>query len=313
MDMRQVYCDALLDLAKEDERICVLESDLMGASGTKAFKQTYPERTFNVGVSEANMVGIASGLSATGKIPFAASFGCFATRRVYDQFFLSANYAQLNVKLVGTDPGVTAQFNGGTHMPFEDAGLMRNVPELKVIEPSDETSLRALVPQIAAYPKSVYLRLHRKGGWQFYSEGETFAIGKGKLVREGADITLVSLGLVMLQQTLAAADALAEKGIKAEVIDALTLKPLDRELVLASARKTGAVVTCENHNIHNGLGSAVAEVLAEEGVPARLKRIGSQDRFGQVGMLDYLMEDYGLTAPHIVNAAENLLKLKQPV
>jgi transketolase len=307
MDMRQVYNDALVELAADNQNICILEADLMGASGTKGFKTAYPDRTVNVGVAEANMVGIASGLSATGKIPFAATFGCFASRRVYDQFYLSANYAQLNVKLVGTDPGVTAQFNGGTHMPFEDAGLMRNVPKLIIVEPSDEVSLRKLLPIIAEYPKSVYIRLHRKGGWRYYEESENFELGKGKLVRKGKDITLVSLGLVMLQQTLEAADLLAADGIEAEVIDALSLKPLDRELIASSLKKTGLALTCENHNIYNGLGSAVAEVIAEEAIPCRLSRIGSQDEFGQVGLLDGLLEAYGMTAKHIADAASKLI------
>ncbi len=307
MDMRDVYCETLIEMAATDKRIVLLEADLMNATGTKPFKAAYPDRTFNVGVSEADMVGTAAGLSAAGKIPFAASFCCFASRRVYDQFFLSANYARLNVNLVGTDPGVTALYNGGTHMTFEDAGIMRNIPELRILEPSDETSLRKLLPQIANWPQSTYTRLHRKGGWKFYGESETFEIGKGKLVREGKDITLVCFGMVMLQESLKAADALEKKGISAEVIDALTLKPLDRDLVLESAAKTGAVVTCENHNIHNGLGSAVAEVLAEEGVPARLSRIGCQDKFGEVGNLDYLMETFGLSASFIIEASEKLI------
>lgn len=311
MDMRDVYTETLIDMAGKDERIVLLEADLMNATGTQPFKTAYPGRTFDVGVSEADMVGIAAGLSAAGKIPFAASFACFASRRVYDQFFLSANYARLNVNLVGTDPGVTALYNGGTHMTFEDAGIMRNIPELRILEPSDEVSLRKLLPQIAEWPKSVYLRLHRKGGWKYYDEGEEFEIGKGKLVQEGTDVTLVSFGMVMLQQAFEAAGFLAAKGIKAEVIDALTLKPIDRELIISSAQKTGAVVSCENHNIYNGLGSAVAEILAEEGVPARLKRIGCQDKFGEVGDLDYLMGAFGLTAAHIAKAAESLLGRKK--
>ncbi len=311
MDMRDVYTETLMELADKDDRIVLLEADLMNATGTRPFKAAYPDRFFDVGVSEADMVGVAAGLSAAGKIPFAASFGCFASRRVYDQFFLSANYAQLNVNLVGTDPGITALFNGGTHMTFEDAGIMRNIPQLRVLEPSDEVSLRKLLPQIAHWPRSVYLRLHRKGGWSFYSEDETFEIGKGKLIREGSDITLASFGMVMLQETLKAADLLEKKGIHADVIDVLTLKPLDRELVLASARKTGLIVSCENHNIYNGLGSAVAEVLAEDGVPARLRRIGCQDKFGEVGKIDYLMETFGLTAAHIVDTAEALIGMKK--
>lgn len=311
MDMRDVYCETLMDMASRDKRIVLLEADLMNATGTKPFRAAYPERTFNVGVSEADMVGTAAGLSVAGKIPFAASFGCFASRRVYDQFFLSANYARLNVNLVGTDPGVTALYNGGTHMTFEDAGIMRNIPELRILEPSDETSLRKLLPLIAEWPQSTYTRLHRKGGWKYYDDAETFEIGKGKLVRQGKDVTLVCFGMVMLQESLNAAEELETKGISAEVIDALTLKPLDRDLVLTSAIKTGAVVTCENHNIHNGLGSAVAEVLAEEGVPARLRRIGCQDKFGEVGNMEYLMDTYQLSASYIVKAAEKLLAVKK--
>jgi len=310
MDMRDVYCQTLIDLAAEDDRIVVIEADLMNATGTKPFRAAYPERTFDVGVSEADMVGVAAGLSVAGKVPFAASFGCFAARRVYDQFFLSANYARLNVNLVGTDPGVTALYNGGTHMTFEDAGIMRNIPELRILEPSDEVSLRKLIPRIVDWPQSVYLRLHRKGGWSYYEESEDFEIGRAKTVRDGSDVTLVSLGMVMLQQSLEAAATLESRGIRAEVIDALTLKPLDRERILKSARKTGAVVTCENHNVHNGLGSAVAEALAEDGVPARLRRIGCQDKFGEVGKLDYLLEAFALSAPHIVDAAESLVNSK---
>jgi transketolase len=177
-EMRAVYAETLIKLGAVNKNIVVVEADLMRATGTTPFAKAYPDRAVNVGVAEANMVGIAAGMSTEGKIPFAATFGCFASRRVFDQFFISANYAQLNVKLVGTDPGVTAAFNGGTHMPFEDLGLMRMVPKLVIIEPSDPVSLAALVEKAADYYGCVYIRLQRKTAPAIYKEGETFEFGK---------------------------------------------------------------------------------------------------------------------------------------
>lgn len=304
--MREVYTDTLIALAEEDPQIVVMEADLMRATATNPFKERFPERTFNVGVAEANMVGVAAGLSSTGKIPFAATFACFAARRTYDQFFISANYAQLNVKLVGTDPGVTAAYNGGTHMPFEDLGLMRNVPKLIVVEPSDPVSLGALIPQLAYHEGCTYLRLHRRLLPTLHDEGTEFELGKGVVMREGDDVTLIAIGGVMVGEALKAADALAEEGVSAAVIDMHTLKPLDAELVIEYAKKTGAIVTCENHQIFNGLGSAVAEVLAES-CPTRMKRVGVQDEFGEVGTEEYLKERFGLTADVIVDNAKALL------
>jgi len=308
-DMRVVYTETLIELAKENKDICVLEADLMGATGTKPFKEAFPERMFNVGVAEANMVGVAAGLSAGGKIPFANSFACFAARRTYDQFFLSGNYAQQNVKLVGSDPGITAQFNGGTHMPFEDAGIMRNIPGLVVFEPCDTVSLAALTRKSAEHKGSTYMRLHRKGSYTVYQEGEKFELGKGKILREGTDVTIIANGLVMVPEALKAADILAKDGVEARVIDMHTIKPIDKELVIESAKKTGAIVTSENHNIINGLGSAVAEVLAEN-CPTPLIRHGVEDRFGQVGTLDFLQQDYGLTAEVIVEKAKAVIARK---
>lgn len=309
-DMRAVYTDALVDMAKTNKDICVLEADLMGATGTKPFKEAYPERFFNVGVAEANMVGVAAGLSATGKIPFANTFGCFAARRTYDQFFLAGNYAQQNVKLVGSDPGVTAQFNGGTHMPFEDAGIMRNIPGLVVVEPCDTVSLDALTREIAKHKGCVYMRLHRKGSYTLYKEGEKFELGKGKVLREGTEATIIANGLVMVPEALKAAEMLAKEGKEVRVIDMHTFKPIDKELVIESAEKTGAIVTSENHNIVNGLGSAVAEVLAEN-CPVPMIRHGVEDRFGQVGTLDFLKEDYGLNAETIVEKVKAVIARKK--
>jgi transketolase len=286
----------------------VLEADLMSCTGTASFKKAYPDRFFNVGIAEANMVGIAAGLSTVGKIPFAASFGCFASRRVYDQFFLSANYARLNVKLVGTDPGVTAAFNGGTHMPFEDLGLMRVVPKLTIIEPSDPVSCAALVKEAAELYGCVYIRIPRKAVPYLYPANETFKFGKAKLFKPGKDACFVALGSLMVNESLKARDILAAKGIDAGVLDILTLKPIDREAVLEQAAQVKYLVTAENHQINGGLGSAVAEVLAEEGFKGKFARIGIRDEFGEVGTQDYLTKRFGLDAETL---AAKVLELAQ--
>ncbi len=304
-EMRQVYAETLIRLAEAHPEIVLLEADLMKAAGTRGFKERFPERTFDVGVAEANMIGIAAGLAATGKIPFAHTFACFASRRVFDQFFISANYARLNVKLVGSDPGITARYNGGTHMPFEDLGLMRIIPGLVVFEPSDPVSLAQLLEESALRYGCSYLRLHRYAVKPRYPATQRFSLGRGVVLRDGGDVTLIAMGVVMVDEALRAAELLAAQGIDAAVIDMHTLKPLDSELVLTYAEKTGAIVTCENHQIHNGLGSAVAEVLAEHR-PTPLQRIGVRDCFGEVGPQDYLLRRFNLTAEDIVAAVRRL-------
>ncbi len=308
-DMRDVYTDTLIEMAEKDSNIVILEADLMRATGSDPFRERFPERTFNVGVAEANMVSIASGLSAAGKIPFPASFGCFAARRTFDQFFLSANYARLNVKLIGTDPGVSAAYNGGTHMPFEDIGIMRIIPGLVVFEPADPVSLKKLLYKSAYHKGCTYMRLQRKGMDTIYDENEEFELGKGKVLKEGNDLTIIASGYIMVPEALKAAELLEQKGVSSTVIDMHTIKPIDAELVLKYAEKTGAVVTCENHQIINGLGSAVAEVLSEN-LPTPLKRIGINDEFGEVGTLDYLKTRFALNAFDISKEALNFLSQK---
>lgn len=308
IEMRQAYCRTLMELAAEDPRVVVLEADLMKASGTMPFKDAFGKRAIDVGVAEADMVGIASGLSVQGFIPFAATFGCFAARRTFDQFFISSNYAKLNVKLTGTDPGVSAVYNGGTHMPFEDIGLMRMIPDLVIVEPSDAASVCGLVREMYRHQGCCYLRLHRKKSPAIYGSDEKFEIGKAKLLKEGKDVTLIGLGAVMMQEVLKAAALLEKDGIHAAVIDALSVKPLDRELILAKARESGVVVTCENHQVDGGLGMAVTKLFADENVCCRMGYIGVQDRFGQVGNLDYLIKAYNLSAEDICAKAKSLLK-----
>jgi len=306
-EMRAVYCETLMRLAEKDKRIFVVEADLMRASGTMPFKAAYPDRAVDVGVAEANLAGVASGLSAAGKVPFAATFACFASRRAFDQFFLSANYAQLNVKLIGTDPGVTAAFNGGTHMPFEDIGMMRLIPNLWIMEPSDPVSLEKLVEASAAHQGCTYMRLQRKPAPMIYESGESFSMGKGKVLKDGKDIAIIALGVVMVGEALKAAHSLEEQGISAAVIDALSVKPLDRELILDYAAKTGRLVTAENHHASCGLGGAVAELCARER-PTPLAIVGVQDEFGEVGTQDYLLERFSLTAAEIVRRGQELMK-----
>ena len=308
MDMRDAYCSSLIRLADGDERIIALDADLMGAMGTKPFEKKYPERTVDCGIQEANMVGVACGMSAAGKIPFAHTFAPFMTRRACDQIFMSGAYAKMNVKLVGSDPGITAQLNGGTHMPFEDMGIMRLIPEMTVIEPTDVSMLEDLMPQIAAQYGMVYMRLVRKEVQQVYERGSQFTIGKAVRVREGSDATIIASGFCVAEAIRAAA-LLAQEGISVRILDMFTWKPLDREAILSAAAETGAIVTAENHNVINGLGAAVAEVLVRER-PVPVEMVGVQDEFGEVGKLAYLAERFGLKAENIADAVRRVLKRK---
>ncbi len=309
IEMRVVYGDTLTTLADKDSRIVMLDADLMRANGTVGFKEKYPERSLDVGVAEANMVGISAGLSATGLIPFPATFTCFAARRTFDQFFISANYAQQNVKLTGTDPGVAAAFNGGTHMSFEDIGLMRTIPKVVICEPSDPVSLEKLLPRIAFRQGSSYLRLHRKAIAPVYGENEDFELGKGKVILDGTDVTIIATGAICVAEALVAAEKLEADGISVALIDMHTVKPLDEDLVVKYARKTGAILTCENHQVQNGLGSAVAETLTGN-FPVPQFRVGIQDLFGEVGTQEYLQERFGLTAENIVVQARAVMERK---
>ncbi len=307
--MRDVYASTLMQLAEKDSRVVVLDADLMTSMGMVPFGEAFPDRTFNVGVQEANMVGVAAGLSATGKIPFAHSFGPFATRKAYDATFISGAYARLNVRIVGSDPGITAAYNGGTHMPFEDMGIMRNVPTMTVLEPVDGAMLQNLLHQLVDLRGMFYMRLLRRQPVQVYEYGSTFNIGKGVVLRDGSDAAIISSG-ILVHESLKAADALQGRGISCRVVNLFTIKPIDRELIAECAAETGAIVTCENHNVINGLGSAVAEALVET-VPVPMERIGSQDQFGEVGPVDYLMKRYKMGAEDIAKAVMRVLERKK--
>ena len=306
-EMRKVYCDTMIALAKEDPRIVDVEADLTGAHGMKPFKAAYPDRSFNVGIAEANMVGVAAGLSACGKIPFVHSFATFASRRCFDQIAISVCYAGLNVKIVGSDPGVGAELNGGTHMSMEDIGVLRSIPGVVIFEPVDDVQLRAAMPVIYDYDGPVYIRLFRKELPRVFGDDYKFDLFKVDTLREGTDLTIFVSGF-MTTDALAAAEKLAAEGISCEVVNVHTIKPIDREGVIAAAKKTGAVLTVENHNVIGGLHSAVLEALAEEKLP--VCAVGVQDRFGEVGKMPYLREAMGLTVENIVATAKKAVALK---
>jgi len=307
--MRDVYASTLMKLAEKDSRVVVLDADLMSSMGMVPFAEAFPDRTFNVGVQEANMVGVAAGLSATGKIPFAHSFGPFATRKAYDATFISGAYARLNVRIVGSDPGITAAYNGGTHMPFEDMGIMRNIPTMTVLEPVDGAMLHNLLHQLVDLQGMFYMRLLRRQPIQVYEYGSNFEIGRGVMLRDGSDATIIASG-ILVHESLKAADALQDQGLSCRVINLFTIKPVDKELIAECAAETGAIVTCENHNVINGLGSAVAEALVET-VPVPMERVGSQDQFGEVGSVDYLMKRYEMGADDIVKRVYKVIERKK--
>ncbi len=306
--MKDVYIETLINLANEDHNIVVLDADLMNSNSTVHFMKAHPKRAINMGVQEANMLGAAAGLAATGKIPFSHTFSCFNTRRALDQIYMSVAYARLNVKIVGTDPGIMAAFNGGTHMPLEDLGVVRGIPTMTVIEPVDNVMMEALIKDVAYLDGPVYLRVNRKEPMRIYAPGTKFTIGKGMTVRDGKDLTIIASG-IMVAEALQAAELLEAQGVSVRVVNIFTLKPIDRELIARCAQETGAIVTCENHNVINGLGSAVAEVLGETH-PVPLERVGVQDLFGEVGPVDYLQKRFEMTAEHIVAKVQKCLSRK---
>ena len=307
MEMRAVYAECLAQMMEQDRHVVVLDADLAKASGTRKLYERFPDQMFDCGVSEQNMASIAAGLSSYGFKPWIESFTPFATRRICDQIAISIAYAKQNVKIVGTDPGISAELNGGTHMSMEDIGVLRSIPGMVIFEPVDEVQLRAAMPVLNAYEGALYMRLFRKVQPVIFPEDYRFELFKADLLREGRDLSIFVSGM-MTKDALDAAELLKAEGIKAEVINVHTIKPIDRETVLASARKTGAVLTVENHNVIGGLRSAVLEALAEEKIP--VCGVGVPDRFGEVGKLPYLREVMGLTVENIVGTAKKAVSLK---
>lgn len=306
--MRDVYCSVLIDLAEKNRNIIALDADLMNSIGMVPFCDRFPDRTINCGIQEANMIGVAAGMSVMGKIPYVHTFGCFATRRVADQVFMSCAFADANVRIVGSDPGVTAAFNGATHMPFEDMGIMRGIPNMTVLEPTDSVMLANIVRKLETAYGNYYIRLSRKNAEQVFEEGSDFEIGRAATVRDGRDVTIIASG-IMVAEAVRAAEELEKEGVSARILNMYTIKPVDREAVEKAARETGAIVTAENHNIINGLGSAVAEAVVETcAVP--VERVGVGDHFGEVGSVRFLKEKFGLTGEIIAQKARKAISRK---
>lgn len=305
MEMRAMYAQCLGELMARDEKLVLLDADLSKACGTFPLRKRFPDRIYDCGVAEQNMISIAAGLASYGYKPWAESFAPFATRRVCDQIAISVCYAKRNVKIVGTDPGIAAELNGGTHMSLEDMGVVRSIPGLVIFEPTDTVQLQAAMPVLHAYEGPVYMRMNRKEFPTVFPEDYRFDLFKADLLRAGTDVTILAAGL-MVSESLQAAEALAAEGISCEVINVHTIKPIDRETILASAKKTGVIVTAENHNVIGGLRSAVLEALAHDPVP--VWAVGAEDRFGEVGKLPYLKEALGLNAAHVATAVREAVQ-----
>ena len=307
---RDAVALTLNELMGQDKSICYVDCDLMGCINTKQLVQHYPERSFEAGIAEGNAAGVSAGLAATGKKVFLHSFGTFTSRRIYDQIYMSAAYAGLSVRVLGSDAGVTAAFNGGTHMPLEDAAMYLSIPESTVLDPCDYDQLASITKNLVHVEGVSFTRFVRKDVIQVYGEGSEFEIGKGVVLRESAQdqAAVISSG-ILLDEALKAYEALAAEGIQVRVIDMFTWKPLDEELVLKAAKETGAIVTAENHNVTCGLGSVVANCLAKH-CPTVQEFVGVQDLFGQVGPQDFLMDTYGLRAANIVEAVKKAISRK---
>jgi transketolase len=307
VEMRAAFVSTLQKLLTGTSRILDLEADLGGASGFTALKKSHPGQFIEVGIAEANMVGIAAGLSMRGFIPFIHSFGPFASRRVADQAYLEGSFAQTTINIYGSDPGICAATNGGTHMTFEDIAFYRAVPHAMIFHPADAVQLRWLVEALAGEKGLHYIRASRKAVPDIYAEGSAFTIGRANLIRQGKDILLISMG-ELLRDALDAAAVLEGEGVSVAVADMFTVKPLDRAFIVKELAGKKAVVTVENHNVFNGLGSAVAEVMAEEAAGIPLRRLGNRDRHGQVGSVDFLKKEYGMASEDIINAVRDLLR-----
>ena len=308
---RGAYGEELVKLAEEYPELVVLDADLSSATMTKAFSKAYPERFFNMGIAEADMMGFAAGLAACGKKPFANSFAMFSAGRAWEQVRNSIAYPHLNVKCVGSHGGLSVGEDGATHQCVEDLALMSAIPGMVVVNPCDGPEMRRAVKALLDYDGPAYLRLRRMAVESVTDEtpGYEFTLGKAAMLRDGADVTLAAPGL-MVQRAMAAAEMLAAKGVSARVLDFHTIKPLDTEAVLAAARETGCIVTSEEHSVIGGLGSAVASVCAEN-CPVPVVRHGVMDEFGRSGKALEVLEAYGLTAEVMVEKAMQALALKK--
>lgn len=302
---RDAYGQALVEWGEKEPRLVVLDADLSQSTKTVNFAKAYPNRFFQMGVAEQDLMGTAAGFALGGKIAFASSFAIFATGRAFEQIRNSIAYPNLNVKVAATHAGITVGEDGSSHQALEDIAIMRAIPNMHILVPADAQATREAVRIAIETEGPFYIRMGREAMPLIYDETDRFQLGKGKLVRPGTAATIVACG-VMVSPALVAAQELAKEGIEVRVIDAFSIKPLDRELILAAARETGGIVTVEEHNSLGGLGGAVAELVSGE-APTRILRLGTGDRFGQSGKPAALMAEYGLTAGDISEAVKKLL------
>ncbi|NLM27150.1 MAG: transketolase family protein [Clostridiaceae bacterium] len=303
---RVAYGEALADMGA-DERIVVLDADLSKSTMTDMFKKKYPERHFNMGIAEGNMMSVAAGIATCGKIVFASTFAIFAAGRAFEQVRNSIGYPNLNVKIGATHAGISVGEDGASHQAIEDIALMRSIPNMVVISPSDAYCTKFAVKAAIEHPGPVYLRLGRLSVPLVHNENTKFEFGKGVLMKDGSDVTIIANGL-MVQYALEAAGILGQDGVSARVIDMHTIKPIDREIIIKAAKETGCIVTAEEHTIMGGLGSAVAEVVCDE-YPVPVKMVGVEDKFGKSGNPDELLKRYGLTAENIVKKAYEAMQM----
>lgn len=295
---RQSYGEALLELGRKNKNIVVLDADLAGATKTELFAKEFPDRFFDIGIAEADMIGTAAGLSTCGKIPYVSTFAMFAAGRSYDQIRNSICYPNLNVKICATHAGITVGEDGATHQMIEDLSLMRTIPNIKVLSPSDDMQTKWIISEISKIEGPVYVRLARLATEEIYDEKQKFEIGKAVQHGDGIDGTVFATG-VTVQEALNVQKELKEKGINIRVIDMFSIKPIDREIIIKSAKETKKLVSIEDHNIIGGLGSAISEVLIEE-YPTKLIRLGIKDTFGRSGKAEELMKYYGITSEDVI-------------
>ena len=306
MATRQAYGEVLVEIGETNQNLVVMDADLSKSTMTASFSKAYPERFFNMGIAEQNLFGVAAGLAASGKTVVASTFAMFAAGRAFEIIRNSICYPKLNVKVCATHAGITVGEDGASHQAVEDLALMRSIPGMTVLNPSDGTSAKKAVKAAVEMNGPCYVRLGRAAVPVLYDEGLEFQIGKGILLREGSDVTVVATG-IMVNEAVMAAKTLEAEGISVRIIDMHTLKPIDEEILIQAAKETKGIVTAEEHNIIGGLGSAVAEVLAQN-APVKMKMVGIRDTFGESGKPAELMEKYHLTAADIVQACKEILK-----
>ncbi len=302
---REAYGKALVDLGKENSNVVVLDADLSKSTKTNEFAKEFPNRFFDMGIAEQNLMGTAAGLAAAGKIPFASTFAMFATGRAFEIIRNSICYPELNVKICATHAGLTVGEDGASHQALEDIACMRAIPNMTVVNPADGVSAEKAIKAVAEYNGPVYVRLGRAKVPIIYDNNLKFEIGKGIQIKDGKDVTIIATG-IMVSKAIEASEKLGKEGISARVIDIHTIKPIDKDIIVKAAKETGVIITAEEHNFIGGLGSAVAEIVSEN-YPVIVKRIGTNDTFGESGKPDDLLEKYGLTVDNIVNVVKSLV------